>query len=285
MTATYSDTMDPRNLYDWELSEDTTTLPDPRPLTESTPATYMIAQGRLFRALGRIPVFNNTPGPYSYDTVLEIDNAVHKAYQNFPPHHENGRCRRRDKLRESYIQLLKSEPVVYVSQRDLHPTLKAYGQRQNHSPIQILSGSVHFIYSDTPELSKDLGSILLELGQRFPDVDASSDTEALLQTLEMYSTYWEKAKDSCDEAWKVHQILSGMLSGFRPGTATDLPQTLPSGLSFEIPGFSPQLPELTSDCKVKNDLSNMGIDWATWDAFIEDATFENGPVYRNTAFL
>jgi hypothetical protein len=86
MPAIYSDTVEPRNLHDWELSDDTTVLPPSRPLTEPTPATYMIVKGRLFRALGRITDFNNTPSLGSYDTVLEIDNSLHEAYQNFPPH-------------------------------------------------------------------------------------------------------------------------------------------------------------------------------------------------------
>ena len=42
MPAIYSDAMEPRNLYDWELSDDTTILPPSRPLTENTPSTYMI---------------------------------------------------------------------------------------------------------------------------------------------------------------------------------------------------------------------------------------------------
>lgn len=84
--AINSDTMDPRNLHDWELSDDMTVLPPSRPLTERTPVTYMIVKGRLFRALGRIIDFNNNPILGSYKTVLEIDNSLYEAHQNFPPH-------------------------------------------------------------------------------------------------------------------------------------------------------------------------------------------------------
>ncbi|KAI1877314.1 hypothetical protein JX265_003322 [Neoarthrinium moseri] len=66
--------------------KDITVLPQSLPLTEPTPATYLIVKGRLFRALGRITDFNCTPNTTSYDTVLEIDHAFFEAYQNFPQH-------------------------------------------------------------------------------------------------------------------------------------------------------------------------------------------------------
>jgi hypothetical protein len=84
ITAIYSDTTEPRNLHDWELSEDTTALPPSRPLTEQTPVTYLIVKGRLFRALGRVADFNHTPSLEPYETVLEIDQAVRDAYENSP---------------------------------------------------------------------------------------------------------------------------------------------------------------------------------------------------------
>jgi hypothetical protein len=86
MPAIYSNTMEPRNLHDWELSDYSTVLPPSRSLTESTPTTYMIVKGRLFRALGRITDFNSTSILGSYDTVLELDKSLFEAYQNIPSH-------------------------------------------------------------------------------------------------------------------------------------------------------------------------------------------------------
>ena len=37
--SVYSDALEPRNLHDWELSDDTTVLPPSRPLDEMTPVT------------------------------------------------------------------------------------------------------------------------------------------------------------------------------------------------------------------------------------------------------
>ncbi|KAH8202702.1 hypothetical protein TruAng_003188 [Truncatella angustata] len=86
MSAIYSNTMEPRNLHDWELFEDTTIIPPSHPLTEPTSTTYLIVKGRLFHALGRIADFNSTPNAGSYETMLEIDHVVYEAYQNFPSH-------------------------------------------------------------------------------------------------------------------------------------------------------------------------------------------------------
>ena len=84
-SAIHSDTKEPRNLHDWELSEQTINAPSSRPLSEPTPVTYLIVKGRLFRALGRVAEINNAPGLVSYETVLEVDNAVQDAYR-IPAH-------------------------------------------------------------------------------------------------------------------------------------------------------------------------------------------------------
>lgn len=84
-SALHSNTKEPRNLHDWELSEENTIVSPSRPLTEPTSVTYLIVKGRLFCALGRIADINSAPGPVSYETVLEVDNAVEDAYRNIPP--------------------------------------------------------------------------------------------------------------------------------------------------------------------------------------------------------
>lgn len=85
-SALHSNTKEPRNLHDWELSEEETIVPPSRPLTEPTPVTYLIVKGRLFCALGRVADINSAPGPVSYETVLEVDDAVEDAYRIIPPH-------------------------------------------------------------------------------------------------------------------------------------------------------------------------------------------------------
>ncbi|KAK3898574.1 hypothetical protein C8A05DRAFT_37845, partial [Staphylotrichum tortipilum] len=85
-SSLFSDTLEPRNLHPWELSDFTTVLPPSRPLTEPTPVTYLIVKGRLSRALGRIAELTTAPGPTAYSTVLEIDHTLTTIYESFPPH-------------------------------------------------------------------------------------------------------------------------------------------------------------------------------------------------------
>ena len=84
MLAIDSDTLEPRNLRDWELSNDITVLPPSRPLTESTPVTYLSVKGRLMRALGRVADFNNALMPCSYTELLEIDSSLQEVFENIP---------------------------------------------------------------------------------------------------------------------------------------------------------------------------------------------------------
>ena len=86
MPDVYSDAQEPRNLYDWELTESTTILPPSRPVTERTSVTYLIVKGRLMHALGEVTDFNNKLNTGTYKGLLEIDKSLHAAYQGIPPH-------------------------------------------------------------------------------------------------------------------------------------------------------------------------------------------------------
>lgn len=90
MPAIYSDAREPSNLHDWELSEDTTVLPPSRPLSESTPVTYLIVKNRLMRALGRVADFNNALRPGSYDNLVEIDRSLNEVFEKIPLHIKRG---------------------------------------------------------------------------------------------------------------------------------------------------------------------------------------------------
>ncbi|KAL2814133.1 hypothetical protein BJX63DRAFT_420924 [Aspergillus granulosus] len=79
-----ADTKEPCNLHDWELTESTTILPQSMPLSETTPAAYLIVKSRLFRGLGNVVDLNSRPQSGSYTSVLDVDKYLQEAYLNLP---------------------------------------------------------------------------------------------------------------------------------------------------------------------------------------------------------
>ncbi|KAH6693393.1 hypothetical protein BKA61DRAFT_279693 [Leptodontidium sp. MPI-SDFR-AT-0119] len=302
--AIYSDTMEPRNLHDWELSDDTTVLPPSRPLTEPTAATYVIVKGRLSRALGRITDFNNTPGLGSYDAVLEIDNALYEAYQVFPPHMKVGGSGGdvhsfKDKSEISNFQLasLYHQGMCtlhrkFIAKSRLDPQYNLSRDRCISSALAILSyqhvlDASWYKFSQTRQMLTLAAMILfleLEYRRKGPDPDTSSDSPALLQALENSCALWEDVKPSCDEALRVCNILVGMLSSFHTTVGSTSSQTVTPEPLFEYPGFNPQLQPMNGSLPLEKDffsMSNeMDIDWGTWDALIGSANFGDGFVYQ-----
>ncbi|KAK9326963.1 hypothetical protein V1520DRAFT_91448 [Lipomyces starkeyi] len=298
--AIFTDTMEPRNLHDCELSNDTAILPPSRPLTEPTPTTYMIVKGRLFRALGRITDFNNTPSLGSYDTVLEIDNSLYEVYHNLPPHMKVSHGRVDIKSFENksdfsnfglacmYHKGMCTLHRKFIAKGRLDPQYNLSRERCISSALALL-GYQHILepswykFSQTRQMLALAAMILfleLEHRRRGPDIDTSSDSGALLQALEKSCGLWEDAKSSCDEACKVHQIFAGMLSGFQSVAETNSSLTFTPEPLFEFPGLGPQLQRINGGFSMEKDLfvmsSEMDIDWATWDAFIDGASFEDG---------
>jgi hypothetical protein len=274
MPAIYSDTMEPRNLHDWELSDDTTVLPPSRPPTEPTPATYMIVKGRLFRALGRITDFKNTPSLGCYVTVLEIDNSLYEAYQNFPPHMKvyGGRGDFNSFENKSDFSNLQLESMYHQGMCTLHRKFIAKGRldlQYNLSRDRCISSALALLdyqhilepswykFSQTRQTLTLAAMILfleLEHRRRGPDMDTYSDSGALLQALEKSCALWEDAKSSCDEAWRVYQILAGMLSSFQTVAGTSSSQTQTSEPLFEFPGLSPQFQPINGSLSLEKDL-------------------------------
>jgi hypothetical protein len=285
MPAIYSDTMEPRNLHDWELSDDTTVLPPSRPLTEPTPAAYMIVKGRLFRALGRITDFNNSPSLGSYSTILEIDNSLYEAYQDFPPHMKVYGRRRDINLfkTKSDFSSMQLEVMYHYGMCILHRKFIAKGRldpQYNLSRDRCISSALalldyqHILEPSWYKISRTrqmltLAAMILflelEYRRRGPDTDTSCNSGALLQALEKSCALWKDAKSSCDEAWRVYQILTGLLSSFETVAGTISSQTRTPDPLFEFPGLNPQFQPITGNPSLEKNLfvmsNEMDIDW------------------------
>lgn len=277
MPAILSDTREPRNLHDWELSDDTTILPASRPLTDRTPTTYLIVKGRLVRALGRITEFNNTPGPGSYETVLDIDNSLYEAYQSVPPHMKINRGEKRSEIR--YLPLVtmyhKGMCILhrkFIAKSRLDPRYNLSRERCISSALALLDVQrilepSWYTFSQTRQMLTLAAMILfLELEHRRRDQDIFSNSGALLQDLEKSCALWAKAKSSCGEAERIYHTLAGMLSKFHTVAETSSSQMeTPDKPLLNIPGFSthfiPTNGGLASE-KVSYVMSNeMDFDW------------------------
>ena len=290
--AIYTDTLEPRNLHDWELSDDTTVLPASRPLTESTPTTYSIVKGRLFRALGRIADLSNTPDPDAYKTIHEIDNFLIEAYQDIPSHMRyRGRLdlnSLRNKSDFSYFQL---ETMYHKGMCTLHRRFIAKGRldsRYNLSRDRCISSALAILdyqhvlelswykFSETRQMLTLADMILfleLEHRRRGPDMDLSPDSNNLVQALEKSCALWEDAKSSCGEAWKIYQILADMLASFQDVVGSSPSRTQRPNPPSELLGFSPQFQSINSSLSLEKDLfvmsNEMDIDWVGISCLIQ----------------
>lgn len=294
----YSDTNEPRNVHDWELSDDsdTATLPPSRPFSEVTETTYLIVKGRLLCALGRISDFNSSnPTPGSYGTVLEIDRAVNDAYRDFPEHMKvpplnDTALPIRTVAGFSNLSLLC---MYHTGMCTLHRRFLVRGQGDNEfkfSRDRCVSSALGILdfqrvvepsfyrMSQTRHILVLAAMILfLEIEVRRkdpPESDASPDTGTLLHMLEESCTLWAQAMGACDETWKVHRFLVGMLSNLNVDTtsgsgtttsshtgSTTVPMDLASTGS-DVQGDSPW-----KEFSFEKELSDVDFDWVRFCFF------------------
>ena len=280
ISATFSDTMEPRNLHDWELSEDATVLPPSRPLTEPTPVTYLIVKGRLFRELGRIADVNGAPGLGSYATVLEIDRALHDVYEKFPPHmkvpHAGGGARTAADFSNLSLLGMYHKGMCTLHRRFLAKNREDYRFRFSRdrclsSALALLASQdglapSFYTLSQTRQMLTLAAMVLfleLELRRKFPGTDETPATRVLLDAVEKSCTRWAEVMGACDEAWKFHQFLAGMLSSFRDGTGskTECSQTASPEPPFEPARFSPLFDAANGGFSSDDDSANVYFDW------------------------
>ncbi|GFN19622.1 Zn(II)2Cys6 transcription factor [Aspergillus tubingensis] len=288
----FSDTMEPRNIHDWELTEETTYLPPSRPLEEPTATTYIIAKTRLFRAIGRIADFNNTPTLVTYDTVREIDQALYDAYEHFPSHlkvHMEGNIIPLGNAAE--VSRFSLCSMYHRAMCTLHRKFMAKGRLDNRFKLshdRCLSSAMTLLdYQVALEPSWYKSSLTrqvltlaamilfleLELARRFNSPDASRSID-ILQILERSCDLWRRAKDSYEEAGRVYDIIVRMIASFRPESATT------SAHALDLQGFSSLITAFDGvDQSLEKETLDIDIDWTTWDAFIQDTELQDGPIY------
>lgn len=282
-SAVYSNTKEPCNLHDWELSEGTTILPPSRPLTEPTPTTYLIVKGRLFYALGRVADINSAPGPVSYETVLEVDRIVHNAYRSIPQHMKLASMidRNGGTNPASHYSNLGLLCMYHRGMCILHRKFLAKGRAEGHFKISrercissalalldfqlSLRPSYHRI-SHIRQMLTLAAMILfleLELRRRAPEVEAVPDNGLLLQALEQSRGRWTKAVGACDEARKAHEFLKGMLASFsaESGGEVEASQAMSPGTPAEPSKLGTQFNTFSWELALQDVSSTVDFNW------------------------
>ncbi|KAH6839637.1 hypothetical protein B0I37DRAFT_386929 [Chaetomium sp. MPI-CAGE-AT-0009] len=316
-SAMSSDTAEPRNLHDLELSPDTPVVPPSRPLTEPTAATYLIIKGRLFRALGRVADFNSAPTLGSYETLREVDHALQEAYQGLelmctaPAAAGNGDGTARASANNMfhYFGMLG---MYHSGVCTLHRRFmaKARGNTQcGFSRERCIASALALLrmqqtletefyrYWQTRQMMT-LGAMVLflELELRRTvsdgvDVAASPDNGVLLEALDQACARWAEAMGTCEEAGRVYRLLVGMLAGFRtgagpgPGPGADVcASRVPMVLMEErLELLSSQLGEPNGVSSSEKYPSIIEFNLDTWDAFMgydeASGSYEASPLY------
>jgi hypothetical protein len=287
-SAINSDTQEPRNLHDWELSDESTIAPPSRPLSEATAVTYLIVKGRLFRALGRVAEINNAPGPVSYESILQVDKAVRDAYRAIPPHmrvdnitgigtnnnnlpatsqfsnlglqlmYHKGLCilhrrflgkeRSNDKFKPSRDCCISSAMALLDFQSGLQPSFYRASQTR-----QVLTLAAMIIFME------------LELRRRGPEKETSPDSETLLRTLERSCSRWTEAVGVCDDVRKAHEFLRGLITSVdaASGTEAGSSQTMSPEAPLGFPSLSTKCDIYTGVTAIENGFSTMEVDWVS----------------------
>lgn len=284
-SAIYSDAKEPRNLHDWELSEETAVVPPSRPLTEPTPATYLIVKGRLFCALGRVADVNSAPGPVSYEKVLEVDRAVHDAYQSVPPHMQVASMidDNDSPTSVSHFSNLSLLCMYHKGMCMLHRKFLAKGRTEGHfkaSRDRCISSALALLdfqsnlqpsfyrISQTRQMLTLAAMILfleLELRRKAPNTEVSPNTDLVLQALGQSCTRWAEAVGASDDARRVHEFLEGMLASFHSesGTGSGSSQTISPEAPVESPSISMQFKASSWQIPFQDDWSTMDFDWVS----------------------
>ncbi|KAJ5168175.1 uncharacterized protein N7482_003769 [Penicillium canariense] len=81
-----TDTEFPCNLLDEDFDDGSTTLPPPRPETESTLVSYLVAKSRIVAVFGIITDHVASTQPNSYESVLQLDRQLCDACASIPQH-------------------------------------------------------------------------------------------------------------------------------------------------------------------------------------------------------
>ncbi|KAL5334159.1 hypothetical protein BJX70DRAFT_30374 [Aspergillus crustosus] len=287
--AMNADTKEPRNLQDWQLTSETIILPESRPLSEPTPASYLIFKGRLFHALGEIIDFLSGPYSDNYNRMIEIDQYLHNTYHNLPAHmHIDPRQITSDSLKTAsdysnlQLNLMYHHGVCTLHRNSIRKDHRDHTWDQPRSQcirsalslvdFQALLKPSWYTFSRTRQmLARATMTLLFELESRRQspsDLEPDIPTETLLHAFQRSVSLWRDASGVCEEAGKLSRVLNKMLRSYEPAEpAEPVGMSLDSGLGSGSGSGSVSFEDALLDIP-----DGRSIDWAWWDEFVEGSS-------------
>lgn len=210
-----SDTELPRNIYDDEFDEDSTSLPPARPSSEATPISYMIAKGRLSFGFGRVLEEINGVNKKGYDEVLKIDKGLRDIYDSIPDHLKLRPMAEQTLAPISLIMARFSLATVYhKSQCVLHRRfmrLARNGNRYSHSRRSSLDSAMQLLsfQSIQHQQSRERGR-LRSLRNHVNSLTAHD--YLLAATVVMMDLYHHKERSDTDVSTPSTSVSGGSIS-------------------------------------------------------------------------
>lgn len=288
-----SDTLAPRNLHDWELTEDMTALPESRSLEEETPVCYMLAKRKIISVGGDIISLIGSLSQHSYDEVLKLDDKMAQAYKELPAHlkmdtperllneipylvnrriqleflynqnvcilHRKFLIRGRTDARfsRSYQRCMESALRLLDHQQYLYAETKIKGATKPRHWYRVAHTSHEFILAAMIICLDVRYRKLEEQSSRRLDFDESEQAK-IRQSLEFACNVWKEEKHSSPEAAKVYQVLSQVLSTHAMEENLGFVQ---GQMGQETPR---QLPLFAPNQRLGSPEVNMDIDWVCY---------------------
>lgn len=253
------DTTLPTNIADDEFNEDTGELPPSRPLSETTPMSFMIVTCHLTFTLGKILEDSSALQAMSYETAMKLDNDLREVRTHVPPFLQmksreetaldsGGLIMQRYSLELLYLKSQISLHRRFISRARKNPRY-AYSRRTTvDACLQMLKhqialhgecqpgGRLHSIpWSVTSALAQHdflLAAMIICLdlyhtaqaeqkGQQMDEMYSWSleRRDEMLASIEQVVRIWESLRDQSMEAFKASSILGVMLEKLRSHAA------------------------------------------------------------------
>jgi hypothetical protein len=287
------DTIEPRNLWDWELSEDMTALPPARPYHEKTPVSYLLAKGKILFVLGKIVNLLSSFKQYPYEAVLKLDDELHMVYEDLPPHFRmetlevndtQSVVNRQAQLQFLYLQGMCVLHRKFFVQGRLNPRFLRSYTRCTESATNLLRQQ-YFLFQESKVegslvakhwyrisyTSQDfiLAAMILVLDIKHRRNEETAESMAVgggiqpevLQVLQKACQIWkgESAANKSSEAVQVYRVLANMLLSLGIPETPEIPYVQQASTPVQL---SPWMQgPLYLDMSVPE--LNMDIDWVS----------------------